>query len=98
MFFAGGAAATHSPFDSRGLNMGIEDAITLTAMLADGCVEEYHEHRYRANHHALKEGQTLLNIVAGDTALLAKWRDFWLKYWLKRPRVQSKFLANLSGL
>lgn len=98
VFFAGGSAHTHSPFDSRGLNMGIEDAITLTAMLADGCVDQYHDNRYRSNALALKEGHVLLNLISADTPMLAKWRDFLLKHWLKRPRVQSKFLAGISGL
>lgn len=98
VFFAGGSAHTHAPFDSRGLNMGIEDAITLTAMLADGCVEQYHDHRYRANLLALKDSQSLLNILEGKNPWLTRWRDFLLRHWLKRPRVQSKFLAGFSGL
>ncbi len=99
IFFVGDCAHQHLPWDGRDLSMGLEDAVTLAAMTMDQCLEQYHDHRYKANLKVLYDSERLVRLMGqAHSPFFNRVREWVLKNLLTRPSVQSRVLVGMSGL
>lgn len=99
IFFVGDCAHQHGPLEGRDLSMGLEDAVTLVAMTLDQCLEQYHDHRYKANLRVLYHSEKLLRWLGqSPSPSLNKMKTWVLKNLLGSTVIQSKIIAGISGI
>ncbi len=96
IFFVGSTAHQHLPIDGRELSMGLEDAVTLAAMTMDECLDQYHDHRYKANLKLLYHSERLFKLIKPHSDIYLKLRNFCLKNLLNHKNIQAKVLSGVS--
>jgi 3-(3-hydroxy-phenyl)propionate hydroxylase len=104
VLLAGDAAHVHSPAGGQGLNMGLQDAVSLGWKLAqvvrnlsaDDLLDTYHDERYPVAAAVLKQTLALTALNRGDARTTAL-REIWAEA-MKMDGPRQWYVARMSGL
>jgi len=98
VWLAGDAAHIHSPAGGRGMNLGIEDAVTFARFLRKDRLDEWAQWRLRKGETVLKESDRLQNLATADRSLVRRFGPRVFGLALKIPAVQRAFITRNAGL
>lgn len=98
VWLAGDAAHIHSPAGGRGMNLGIEDAVTFARFLRAGRVADWAAWRWRKAATVLRESDRLQRFATADRALMRKLGPRAAGIALKVPSVHRRMVARTAGL
>lgn len=98
VYLAGDAAHIHTPAGGRGMNLGIEDAVSLAQRIAEGGLEEYTHVRHPIGARVVKASDVMIKAILIENPILRSLRDLLLKTVMRLPAMQNLALTNMSGL
>lgn len=98
VWLAGDAAHIHSPAGGRGMNLGIEDAISFPRFLKAGRLDAWARWRWRKGETVLKESDRLQRLATNDRSLVRRFGPRLAGLALKIPRIQRRFATRNAGL
>lgn len=98
VYFAGDAAHIHSPMGARGMNLGLEDAWVFSRLAQSGEMKRYGELRKSVDEAVVKRIERLSRMVVGDSAGARLLRDVAMRWLIRIPAFQEKFIAAMMGL
>jgi 2-polyprenyl-6-methoxyphenol hydroxylase-like FAD-dependent oxidoreductase len=98
VYFAGDAAHIHSPMGARGMNLGLEDAWVFSRLVQSGELKRYGELRKSVDEAVVKRIEGLSRMVMGESAALRFVRALFMRWLIKIPAIQAKFMAAMTGL
>ncbi len=98
IFLAGDAAHVHSPLGARGMNQGIEDAVTFAQRIAHGHIYQYSTERQRAGAETIRMVRAQTQLATSDAPGLGLLRNRILPLALKIGAVQSWLVRKMVGL
>lgn len=98
VWLAGDAAHIHSPAGGRGMNLGIEDAITFARSLRAGQLDAWAAWRLRKGDTVLRESDQLQNFATADQSLIRRIGPRLAGLALKIPAIQRAFITRNAGL
>ena len=98
VYFAGDAAHIHSPMGARGMNLGLEDAWVFSRLVQSGEMHRYGELRKSVDKAVVKRIEGLSRMVMGESAALRIVRAIFMRWLIKMPAFQEKFMSALTGL
>lgn len=100
VLLAGDAAHIHSPVGGQGMNLGMQDAFTLAAALAQGeaAVERWAEDRHRIARRVLVATDLGTRLMAGSGPVAAVLRRTALGLVAGRPPLARRLERALAGL
>jgi 2-polyprenyl-6-methoxyphenol hydroxylase-like FAD-dependent oxidoreductase len=98
VFLAGDAAHIHTPAGGRGMNLGIEDAVSLAGRMTEGGLEDYSRVRHPIGARVVRMSDVMVKALLVRNPVLRFLRDLMMKTVLTIPAVQNLALKNMSGL
>ncbi len=98
IFLAGDAAHVHSPLGARGMNLGIEDAVTFARRMAHGRIFQYSSERHKVAADAIRMVKAQTRLATNNTPGLGWLRDRLLPLALKIEAVHSWLVRKMVGL
>jgi 2-polyprenyl-6-methoxyphenol hydroxylase-like FAD-dependent oxidoreductase len=98
VYFAGDAAHIHSPMGARGMNLGLEDAWVFSQLVQTGQIERYDAVRKPVDAAVVKRIELLSRVVVGESWTMRLARPAVMRWLVKLPPVQRRFLAAVTGL
>lgn len=98
VWLVGDAAHIHSPAGGRGMNLGIEDAISFARYLNAGRLETWARWRRRKGRKVLKESGRIQRLATADGALTRRLVPRLAGLALKVPMLHRRFIAHNAGL
>ncbi|MDF2939661.1 MAG: Pentachlorophenol monooxygenase [Gammaproteobacteria bacterium] len=98
VFLMGDAAHIHSPAGGRGMNLGIEDACILAALIDSEQTDQYSELRYPVGKKVIKLTSRLFRVATLKSPFACVLRNFLLKCLLARKFIQMKVIRQIAGL
>jgi 2-polyprenyl-6-methoxyphenol hydroxylase-like FAD-dependent oxidoreductase len=97
-FLGGDAAHVHSPVDARGMNLGIEDAVTFAEHLAAGKLALYTAERKEVGRRWIELSERMLRVAQVTTPGLVGLRNFIFRVVGHAPLLQQPLLKRVAGL
>lgn len=98
VFFGGDAAHLHSPFGARGMNLGIEDAVTFARALHENRLDRYPAERWANADRIVKTVRRASRMAASGHPLLVAMRSHIAPALLKLRTPQNFLLRRVGGL
>ncbi|MDQ0314751.1 FAD-dependent oxidoreductase [Amorphus orientalis] len=98
VWLAGDAAHIHSPAGGRGMNLGIEDAVTFARFLRAGRVDDWARWRWRKAATVVKESDRLQKFATARNPLVRTLGPRLAGIALKVPPIHRRFAARNAGL
>jgi 2-polyprenyl-6-methoxyphenol hydroxylase-like FAD-dependent oxidoreductase len=98
VFLAGDAAHIHSPAGGRGMNLGIEDAMVLASLMANGELADYTALRYPVGRRVIKITNRLTNLMSCTNPGFKFLRNQIIFPLLNLNFVQQLMLKKIVGL
>lgn len=98
VWLAGDAAHIHSPAGGRGMNLGIEDAVTFARFLHAGRVAEWATWRWRKAAAVLKESDRMQRFATADKGLMRRLGPKAAGMALKLPPLHRRLVTRTAGL
>lgn len=98
VFLAGDAAHVHAPIGGRGMNLGIEDAATLAALIAQNKQSIYHQLRYSVGKKVVKETHRDYRLMTLTNKVGIFIRDQLLFRLFSIPFLQKHKMKNIAGM
>lgn len=97
-FLAGDAAHLHSPVGARGMNLGIEDAITFARLLAQERQQDYAHLRRPYAQHVVSLTSFQSRVLTTAQPFAMRLRDVMLPFLLGIPAFEQLALSEFAGL
>jgi 2-polyprenyl-6-methoxyphenol hydroxylase-like FAD-dependent oxidoreductase len=97
VFLAGDAAHAHSPVGARGMNLGIEDAVTLARLIHLGREGAYHALRRRKGRHVVRLTTLQTHLLTTQAPLATQVRDALLPLLVGVPFLRRQALLEFTG-
>lgn len=94
----GDAAHLHSPLGGRGMNLGIEDAMTYAAMYEAGTLNRYSADRHAAGARTVGTVARLTKIATTQNPLLRAVRHHVIPLAVATPMLNRAIATSMSGL
>jgi 2-polyprenyl-6-methoxyphenol hydroxylase-like FAD-dependent oxidoreductase len=98
VFLAGDAAHIHSPLGARGMNLGIEDAMTLARLLDEGRGDDYTAERHHVGAAVIRATTWLTHLVTLKSPLTQRLRDILVPLAFALPPVARRLERRMLGL
>lgn len=98
VWLMGDAAHIHSPAGGRGMNLGIEDAVTFARFLRAGRLKDWARWRWRKGEAVLKESDRLQRFATATGPLAREWGPRLAGLALKVPALHRRFVRRQAGL
>jgi 2-polyprenyl-6-methoxyphenol hydroxylase-like FAD-dependent oxidoreductase len=98
VWLAGDAAHIHSPAGGRGMNLGIEDAVTFARFLHAGRVAEWATWRWRKAAAVLKESDRMQRFATADKGLMRRLGPKAAGVALKVAPLHRQLVTRTAGL
>lgn len=97
MFLAGDAAHIHSPVGGRGMNLGIEDAATLSFLIDQNRTAEYNDLRWPVGEAVLRATERQSSIISGGSFSAIMFMRYIVPLIMKTPLMQIN-LREMMGV
>jgi len=97
VFLAGDAAHVHSPAGGRGMNLGIEDAATLSHLIDIGNIDAYTDMRWPVGNKVLLATEKTTRVISSHSIISKIMLRHVISLMLKTPLLQ-RFLREMTGL
>ncbi|MGX1309407.1 2-polyprenyl-6-methoxyphenol hydroxylase-like FAD-dependent oxidoreductase [Amorphus suaedae] len=98
VWLAGDAAHIHSPAGGRGMNLGIEDAVTFARFLSAGRVAEWATWRWRKAATVLKESDRMQRFATSEGGVMRRLGPKAMGVALKLPALHRRLVTRTAGL
>ena len=98
VFLGGDAAHIFPPIGGRGMNLGIEDAVTFTQLLARGQLNDYSRIQRRKATEVLHDSEILIKVATLAKPASKFGRDKILISVLRNSFIQKRFCWRMTGL
>lgn len=98
VYFAGDAAHIHSPMGARGMNLGLEDAWVFSRLAQINQLKQYDALRKKVDAEVVHRIEFLSRMVLGESRSARFARAVMMRWFLKVPPIQQRFMAAMTGL
>lgn len=98
VYLGGDAAHIFPPIGGRGMNLGIEDAVIFTQLLATGQLNEYSHLQRRNATQVLHDSDILVKVATLSTPLAKFARNHILVPVVRNSFIQKRFCWRMTGL
>ena len=98
VFLGGDAAHAHSPLGARGMNLGIEDAMSFARRYFDGSLAGYTEERWPIGRRWIVLSERILRMAQATSPTAQAFRNLAFSIIGRFPALQRPFIERVAGL